>query len=215
MKILILSKSILLVFTIYGSFILNNSISSLFSMEIYLSSIILSFILTDLSISSYKFFFSNDPGKLFYLSCYFFELMVCVKFPFLIDNFVIFFGIFLSVYINSFLTRFSSFDEQLTIDMLSMSQNQSNYTIHENKGILFIENFINYSNNLGFMTQADKKIFFEFIKNNDGYIMFNNGVTINFLLKGKGIKFISPTKNNLIKDIDDIENLLLNLLIEK
>ena len=89
-----------------------------------------------------------------------------------------------------------------------------NFTLHTKNGIVFNSHIINYSNSIGFMTQADKKNFFDFIKNNNGYLSFGNDVSINFSIKGKAIKF-SKSKSKLIKSVKDMDNILMNLLIEK
>lgn len=215
MNLITIIKSLSLVIIIYCSLILNNSLSSIFLGYIFLTSLLLSFIVADLLSNGYKFLFSNSPGSMYFVCIFFICFLFSLKNAILIENFLIFFGLYFYIYFCSFLNKISSLDDQLVINELSECEMNENFVIYENKGIFFNEVRIEYTNSLGFMTYADKKNFFDLIKNNNGYLSFNEGVYINFYVKSKGLRFFSQTKYKLIKNVEDIHNILMNLLIEK
>ena len=207
-------KSILLVLIIYSSLILNNSLSSAFTTEVITSSLFLGFIITDLLITAYRFVFSNQIRIIFNLGVYFVSLALCLVIPVLIQNLLVFLGLFVYIYISKILSRFASYEDQLNLEMVSTNFQEKNYTLQVIKGIIWNEYIVNYSQLLGFISTADKKNLFDLIKNCNGFISYTNDVSINFILKDKGLKWFSKTESKLKKNIKDIESMISNLLIE-
>ena len=215
MNVMTLTKSILLLFIVYTSFLLNNSLSSLFKTDPFISSLIIAVILTDLLSKAYEWTFSNPPGLLFFLVTPFLLCIFSLSNNILVDNIIIFFGLFFYSYLYAILTHFSSLDDQLKIVSLEETLPQSNYTIATKKGIFFNKYTIYYANSLGFMSYVDKDNFLDIIKNNDGKMVFTSNVTITFTANKLGLNFIPSTRQSLLHEITDIDNILTNLLIEK
>ena len=147
---------------------------------------------------------------MFFATCF-----VALNNLFLSEYFIIFFALFFYNYFTLFLSRFSVIDDQLIAESSSYDTITKNYVLHEKKGILFVSYTLNYANDLAFMSTADKHNFYDLIKNNNGYILYNDDVSINFTLHKLGLRFIGSVKENLIRAIEDIDSMLLNLLIEK
>ena len=208
-------KSVYFVLLIYFSFILNNSLSSVFTSDLLIASLITSLLLADLATSAYKLVFSNTPGLVFFLTSWIIASMGTFVFSFLSQNLIIIFALFFYTYSSMFLSRFSAIDDQIIQVFSSIDTIYKNFVIHEQRGILFTHYTVNYSNHLAFMSNADRNNFFELIKNLHGVISYNHDVSINFSLHKKGLRFFPSTKNELLYDINDIDNMLLNLLIEK
>lgn len=207
-------KSILLVLIIYASLILNNSLSSTFTTEVIISSFFLGFIITDLLIIAYRFIFSNQISLIFNFGVYFASLVLCLIIPVLLQNFLVFFGLFVYSYSSKILSRFAPYEDQLNLEMISTNFQEKNCSLQVIKGLIWNQYVVQYSQLLGFMSTADKKNLFDLIKNNNGFISYTNDVSINFILKDKGLKWFSKTEYKLKKNIRDIESMISNLLIE-
>lgn len=208
-------KSILLTSLIYISFILNNSISSVFVNNFLLTCIVISIILADLSYTAYKNLLFNDPGIEFYLFSLIFFLILSIKFSVFSSNFIIILAILVYSYCSALLSRFASLNEQLSLESETKSITRNNFIIHTTSGLLFNTLTLTYSNKLSFLTQADKKNFFDLIKNFRGRIIYSDNITINFQLHGRELKFFSTKMDKLKNNLADIETMLSNLLIEK
>ena len=214
MGLLTVCKSILLIFIVYLSYILNISFVSYLIIDNFLISLILALILSELCFSGYKFFLSNDPGLLFFICSFGVLYLLCFNINFLNQNFLIFAGLLINSYLTSFLGLFGSYEDQLQLSLLSSTHIYKDFIVLTHQGIIFNTFYIYYTKPLGFISQADKRNFFELIKNNHGSIMFNDSASIKFVLSTSSLKFFSNAKKKLIRNIMDIDNMISNLLID-
>ena len=209
-------KSILLVFIVYCSFILNNSISSIFVNEKILYSIILSIVLAELIVISYREILSNNnPGIAFYFCCLAFLFIICLLNTILLENFVIFVGLFVYYSVISLISILFPLDEQIIPELLFINDNIADDIIFScKKGLLFNDYNVSVTKHLGFITKADRRGLFEIIKNNNGWITMENKVSVQFVMKAKELKFFNHQKKKLILNAGELSSIVENLLIE-
>ena len=158
--------------------------------------------------------FSNDPGILFFVSTFLFFSFLCLNFRFFDQNILIFTGLLFYTYLSSLLSLIAPSEDQLQLSTYASVQEYKDFTLHSHRGLIFDTYYVYYAKSLGFMTQTDKRNFFDLIKNNNGSIMYSDHTKIKFVLSSKGLRSLSYAKDNLIRNITDIDNMLSNLLIE-
>jgi hypothetical protein len=114
----------------------------------------------------------------------------------------------------SFLSLFFPFEDQLQSVKKELTETCNDYVLRTKEGLILNEYTIIFDHSFSFMTYSDKQNFFDILKNQFGVISYCDDVSVHFSLKTKGIKYISFFKNILIKNGEDINKLLLNLLIK-
>ena len=207
MKYFTYVKSLLFVCIVYVSFIINNSIGSLFISDHLLYSLILTFVLTELLVSGYKLIFSHSPGVMFYGASLLVSFSLILINPLLLENFVILFGLFVYTNLTSFLSQFFDLEDQLAIQSISTITKDINWSFTIRKGLFFDELVVKYDINLGFLHQTDKRNLFDIIKNNNGSIAINNHTSINIFFK-------TIKKNEIFAKVKDMDKIVRNSLIE-
>lgn len=214
MNVFTVMRSFFLVCTIYIAFIVNNSFSQFFISQILLSSLLLSIILADLFSTCYKVVYENPSGFSFFLCTSTLLFFLFILYPVFINYLILFASLLIFYYFTSYLGSFFEIQDQLQPLKNSSVSYKDNFQLFEIKGLLFTYYKLEYSHQLYFISDFDKRSFMDIIKNNKGIVYTSDGPGITFGLTGRDLKFLNTEKEKLYKIMSDIEKITVNLHIE-
>ena len=207
-------RSFFLVCTIYLAFIVNNSFSQLFTSQVVLSSLLLSFLLADLLSSGYKVVYENSPRFSFFTGVSILAFFLVLFYPVFLNYLVFFACLDIYNYMVSFLAIIFAVQDRLNPDFVSHVSGNDNWKLFEKRGLLFTSYRLEYSSPLFFISDFDKRSLYDIIKNNNATVYTSELPILRIGLFGKDLKFLSTSKNNLFKIASDIEKITVNLNIE-
>ena len=210
----IIIRSILLVFTVYIAFILNNSFAQYFTSQVLVTGFLLTFILADLFSFGYKILFSNPPGSKLFIFFLVLAPGLIFDFPILINNFIIITSILLYIYCISFLANFFSIEDQMGDYNFDTVHTNKYISIHERKGLLYSTYILIYNHPLLFLSTDDAQHFIDFLRTSQGSTSLSFSSNCSFMLSAKGLRFSSHTRDILFQTACDLEKIALNLLIK-
>ena len=211
MNVFVVIRSILLIFTLYIGLILNNAFQQYFTNQVFISTLMLCLVLTELVSYAYKIVLENPPGLSVYVFMLALSLVTIMTFPFLLLYVLLLSVLVLYLMSVTFFSTFFTISDQMQISFKACGSENPNFHLYEKKGLIFSNYFLVYDRSLTFLSPEDKRNFFDLLRSHNGLFQYNSSTAVSFTLLAKGFRFSPFTKNNLIRAGNDLEKMTLNI----
>ena len=197
-------KSILLVFTLYFSFIFNNSFVQFLQSQVLLSTFLLIFVIAELISFGYKFVFSHGSELQVYSANLLLSVLLLLYFPFLLDYFFVFVALFLYEFFINFLSPYFTVEDFSSTLWSSHDKTEAYIYVAEERGLFYSYYSLRLQLPLSFLSLDDKRQCFDLIRNNDGTLDYSVSHGYYFSFYARGCKFFATTRNRVISLALDI-----------